>query len=167
MPRLSLRKATVQDFDDLCLLFQQIDDLHLSMYPNVFQPFDGDPRSLEQIMRWIKNPQSDILIVEKGEGELIGALKVIVEETPDYPNFVPQRLLLVDEIIVDTNYQGEGIGTLLMEEAKEWALQNNLSRIELNVYEKNERSLRFYEKLGFETFKRRMSFDLKKDKNEL
>jgi len=54
-------------------------------------------------------------------------------------------------ICVDKDFQGKGVGSALMEAvldlADNWL---RLVRVELNVYENNERAIRMYERYGFE-----------------
>lgn len=46
---------------------------------------------------------------------------------------------------------GKGLGTRLFEAAEKWALNNEIVRLELSVMKHNERGLRLYQKMGFET----------------
>ena len=50
----------------------------------------------------------------------------------------------IEGIFIDTNNQGNGIGTLLLNKVKE--TQNTLT---LNVYKKNTHAIHFYKKNGF------------------
>lgn len=50
----------------------------------------------------------------------------------------------IEGIFIDTNNQGNGIGTLLLNKVKE--RQNTLT---LNVYKKNTHAIHFYKKNGF------------------
>lgn len=51
----------------------------------------------------------------------------------------------IEGIFVDSKYQGKGIGTALLNKAKEIKQQLTLS-----VYKKNSRAIKFYQKNGFE-----------------
>ena len=50
----------------------------------------------------------------------------------------------VEGIFVDTNYQGDGIGTSLLNKVKE-----NRDNLILSVYKKNVNAINFYKKNGF------------------
>ena len=50
----------------------------------------------------------------------------------------------VEGIFVDTNYQGDGIGTFLLNKVKE-----NRDNLILSVYKKNVNAINFYKKNGF------------------
>ncbi len=51
----------------------------------------------------------------------------------------------IEGIFVDSNYQDKGIGTALLNKAKEIKQQ-----LTLNVYKKNSKAIKFYQKNGFE-----------------
>ena len=51
---------------------------------------------------------------------------------------------------VAREWRGQGIGTRLMARAVEWAAANPvLRRVQLNVFARNERAIRLYERFGF------------------
>lgn len=50
----------------------------------------------------------------------------------------------IEGIFVDTNYQNDGIGTLLLNKLKE-----NRQNLTLSVYKKNTKAIKFYKKNGF------------------
>lgn len=53
-------------------------------------------------------------------------------------------------IVVDEGYRDIGLGTILMEEAINWAKEDSMiKRIELKVQTRNKRAVHLYEKLGF------------------
>lgn len=57
---------------------------------------------------------------------------------------------------VRQEWRGQGIGAALMTEAIRWARQSGVvSRIELQVYARNEAAIRLYQKFGFEIEGRR------------
>ncbi|MCL4295090.1 MAG: GNAT family N-acetyltransferase [Anaerolineae bacterium] len=59
-------------------------------------------------------------------------------------------------ISVRQEWRGQGVGTALMTEAVAWAKQTGLvTRIELQVYTRNEPAIRLYRKFGFEVEGRR------------
>ena len=51
---------------------------------------------------------------------------------------------------VAEGWRGKGVGSQLMASAIEWAKQTGIvSRIELSVFERNERAIRLYKRFGF------------------
>ncbi len=60
------------------------------------------------------------------------------------------------EIGVDETSQGKGIGTALIQAVKDAAKVRGCRSVQLDVWEFNKSALRFYEKLGFVTLRRKM-----------
>lgn len=57
----------------------------------------------------------------------------------------------VEDMVVDANYRGHGIGKALLAAAQDWAMQHGASRMQLLVDTANQPALDFYEHLGWET----------------
>lgn len=59
-----------------------------------------------------------------------------------------RKLLVVDTLCVDENYRGKGIGTKLLEFAKNLGKEKNCTDMYLTVNPKNENAINVYEKFG-------------------
>jgi ribosomal protein S18 acetylase RimI-like enzyme len=89
-----------------------------------------------------------------GDGDFAGFIAVSVDESsPVFDN--PDRLI-VGDIFVHELYRGDGLAQRLMDRAVERAREEDCEELVLNVDIDNERALAFYEKLGFETYRRKM-----------
>ncbi|KAA5535990.1 GNAT family N-acetyltransferase [Paenimyroides baculatum] len=64
------------------------------------------------------------------------------------------NVLLLDELYIDNNYQGKGIGKKAMEFIKQFAQENNYKKIVLEVEPHNLRAIQLYEKEQFKKHKR-------------
>ena len=157
---ISVRKATTNDYDTLCELFDEIDTLHRDNLPHIFQKPRGSIREEEYYSGLIADESVALFVAEKGE-KLVGFVHAVVRDTPAFPVFVPRRYAIVDGIVVKSGYQNHGIGRILMGKVQEWAIAKGAASIELNVYEFNETAISFYERLGYQTFSRKMSKELK------
>jgi RimJ/RimL family protein N-acetyltransferase len=49
------------------------------------------------------------------------------------------------------DFTGQGIGKQLFERIEKWALEHKLHRLELTVMSHNERAIRLYQKMGYQT----------------
>lgn len=54
-------------------------------------------------------------------------------------------------VYVAPEHRRQGIGTLLMQQAQQWASKNGYGSISLQVFESNQAALALYEKLGYES----------------
>lgn len=159
--KIRIRKATNADYESLFDLFDEIDSLHRDNLPGRFKKANGPAREKDYFSALIENENIGLFVAERGN-ELVGFVHVIVTEAPTIPIVVPRRFAILDSIVVKANYRQHGIGKMLMDKMQEWALEKGATSIELNVYEFNEHAISFYERLGYQTFSRRMSKELKK-----
>lgn len=160
---ISVRKATAEDYNSLCELFDEIDALHRDNLPHLFQKPGGAAREQDYYLGLVADENIGLFVSEVGE-KLVGFVHAIVRNTPAFPVFVPRHYAIVDGIVVKSGFQNCGIGKKLMDKMQEWAIARGAASIELNVYEFNETAISFYERLGYQTFSRRMSKEL--DLNE-
>src|SRR5512142_1071132 len=161
--KVSVRKATADDYDPLCELFDEIDAWHRDNLPHIFRKPSGPVRERDYYLGLISDENVGVFVAETG-GNLIGFVHAMMRDTPPLPIFVPRRSAIVDSIVVRSSYQNQGTGRLLMNKIEDWALMKGASSIELNVYEFNETAISFYERLGYQTLSRKMSKELRKDK---
>lgn len=158
---ISVCKATADDYNSLCELFDEIDALHRDNLPHIFQKPSGAAREQDYYSGLITDENVALFVAEVGE-KLVGFAHVIVRDTPAIPVFVPRRYAIVDSIVVKSGFQNSGIGRILMDKTQEWAIAKGATSIELNVYEFNTTAISFYERLGYQTFSRKMSKETKK-----
>ena len=156
-----VREARHEDYDALCLILEEGDAYHRDAVPHIYRKPDGPTRSWQYIAGLITDQNVTILVAEREE-KLIGAIKVLIRETPDIPLLVPRRYAVIDNIIVAQGYRRSGVGQALMEEAHRWALNKGATQVELNVWEFNRGALAFYEGLGYSTATRKMVKPLEK-----
>jgi ribosomal protein S18 acetylase RimI-like enzyme len=157
---ISVRKATSDDYNTLCELFDEIDALHRDNLPRIFQKPSGPVREQDYYLELIADEKVGLLVAEVGE-KLVGFVHAIVKDTPAIPVFVPRRYAIVDGIVVKSGFQNQGIGSILMDKVQDWATAKGATSIELNVYEFNETAIFFYERLGYRPLSRKMSKELK------
>lgn len=81
------------------------------------------------------------------DGALAGYLKL--NEAPSQTDVNDDRSLELERIYVAKEFQGMGLGGVLMNRALMEARERKKAYLWLGVWEKNDRALRFYEKNGF------------------
>jgi len=159
---ISVRKATVDDYSSLCELFDEGDALHRDHLPRIFQEPSGAAREQDYYSELIADENVALLVAEVGE-RLVGFVHAMMRDAPAFPIFVPRHYALVDGIVVSAGFHNQGIGRILMDKMQEWAIAKGANSIELNVYEFNTSAISFYERLGYQTFSRKMNKELKRD----
>ena len=160
---ISVRTATAEDYNSLCKLFDEGDALHRDNLPHIFQKPGGAAREPDYYLGLVADENVALLVAEVDE-KLVGFVHAILRDTPAFPIFVPRCYAIVEGIVVKSGFQNHGIGKILMDKMQEWATAKGATSIELNVYEFNETAISFYERLGYQSFSRKMSKEIKKDK---
>ena len=93
----------------------------------------------EDYATFIDNPQKVIFFADV-DGKPAGQIKLI----PWWNKFA-----YVEELVVDTEFRGKGVGRALMTRAIEWAKYQNFPGITLETQDNNVPACTFYEKCGF------------------
>ena len=97
---------------------------------------DVDP---EDYTTFIDNPQKVIFFADV-DGKPAGQIKLV----PWWNKFG-----YVEELVVDPEFRGQGVGHALMARAIEWAKGQNLPGLTLETQDNNVPACKFYEKCGF------------------
>ncbi len=146
--QFSIRPATMDDYEVLCALMDEIDYLHRQALPRMFKAPDGMVREEDYIEYLINDPTSLLAVAEAGS-ELLGYVIVMLRETPDVPILVKQRYAIIDNLGVNPNYRRQGVGQALMQHAEQWAGEHGAGRVELTVFDFNHNAQAFYTALGY------------------
>jgi len=93
----------------------------------------------EDYTTFIDNPQKVIFFADV-DGKPAGQIKLV----PWWNKFS-----YVEELVVDTEFRGKGVGRALMSRAIEWAKQQNFPGLTLETQDNNVQACKFYEKCGF------------------
>jgi diamine N-acetyltransferase len=157
--KITIRKASAEDYATLCTLIEEVDSLHRNNLPRIFKKPDGPVRELDYFLGLISDENIGLFIAE-AEGIIVGFVHAIVKDSPDIPIFVPRYFTVVDNIVVKPGFQNHGIGELLMDKMQEWSIAKGANSVELNVYEFNSSAISFYEECGYKTLSRRISKQL-------
>ncbi len=93
--------------------------------------------------------------VEEGEGRLVGFVTTDIDEAPRV--FDRPDRLVVDDIYVREPYRGTGLARELMAHAADRARAVGCPELALDVDADNPQAVAFYERLGFEPLRRRLT----------
>lgn len=131
---LEIRYCKPEDFDKILILLQQL-------WPDQAL----DKLALQDIYQLALNNDLQKLIVGVANGLIVGFCSLTIKN-----NFWQAgRLGNVDELVVDVNHRGSGIGTKLMERITEIAMEHNCVRIELDSSFRRKEAHQFYLNIGF------------------
>lgn len=150
-----IRAASPSDYEAVCALLAQLDQMHAQALPNDFQPVEGPARPREYFAQILADEEGAIFVAEQ-QDTVVGLIRCSVRTAPDLPLFVPRRYASIDDLVVDAAVRGRGIGRLLTERAHQWARDQGILEVELVVWEFNAPARAFYEGLGYQTVRRVM-----------
>lgn len=162
---VTIRTATIDDFSAVCRLLHELDDHHVRIRPDVFQPFDGPPRPREHIAQLIDEHDSEIFLAEIG-AEIGGLATIELTDSPNAPMFRPRPSAVMSDLVVNQKFQGLGIGKGLLDRAAEWTQSRKIACITINVWIDNETGLSFFGANGFTPLCQRMELRVDKEREE-
>jgi ribosomal protein S18 acetylase RimI-like enzyme len=106
-----------------------------------------DNTNLASLKKAMETPEpgSAIYIAEDETGKQAGFLHL--QTQTDY--FNGEKIAYISDLAVDSAFEGQGIGRILLNKAEEWARVQGCSLLTLYVFSNNLRARKVYEKLGF------------------
>ena len=136
-----LRTPKWEDIDDALEFVNSLVEEDAMVLVNEKKTREQEIDWLAECMKKLEKSQF-IMIVAEVEGRMIG----MVEVRP-----FPGKMSHVGSlgISVKNGYRDIGIGVDLMKEAEKHAIHMRLKTMTLEVFEKNDRAVRLYEKLGY------------------
>jgi len=122
---------------------EQLLELYTRLHDNVLPPMDEKLQTLWQ--KIISDPNHHVVIGLEGEKLISSCVLLIV------PNLThgQRPYALIENVITHPDYRKRGYGTRVLEYAKERAAKEGCYKIMLMTGAKQESTLRFYEKAGY------------------
>ena len=102
--------------------------------------------SLEQLEKELGN-RSSLFFVIYFNHEIAGYLKLNMDDAQSEE--MGHDSLEIERIYIKSEFQKQGLGKYLFNQAVETAREHKKSNLWLGVWEKNENAIAFYERLGF------------------
>ncbi len=128
-----IRKASIEDFESI---FNLISDLEGHLMDNL---------SFKNTFTKNLNDPNIYYLVAILENKIIGFISLHVQNILHHTKPTGE----IQELIIDSNYRGSGIGGLLISEVEKIAKKLNLEEIELTTNITREKAQEFYQKLAY------------------
>lgn len=135
-----IRAYTIQDLQDVLGLLHQLDEFTDS------ETTIEDDRLEELFAEMAAAPAFYTNLVCEIEGRAAGFLSIIFYRTP----FHTGGTALINELIVDQDYRGRGLGQALIAHAIALARTRGMDEIEVGTEKSNLAAQKFYKKAGFD-----------------
>jgi len=148
---IHLRQTTPEDIDELreIAIRTQVDTFGAHNTQANMQAFLDSVYSLENLKRELEEVSSRNYLALVDD-QLAGFMRLRV--TDEVTHLLGPNTIELQRLYVDTTLKGQGIGSLLMQEALEYAASRPFDWIWLGVWEKNVAAQAFYARWGFERF---------------
>lgn len=138
-----IRKMTIDEYDKIDSLMQQLHQLHFTNRPDLFIDLEH-PYSKEEYKKLLTN-KDVIAIAAEENGKIIGICFVTIKYKS---NMVSMPIAYMDDLIVDKAFRHRGVAKALFSEAENQAKLLGAVRMDLMVWSFNESAKNLYESLG-------------------
>ena len=156
---VKIKLPELEDYKRVNELAHQVHELHVNWRPDIFVSVDK-VITLSQYKKLIKNDHN---FVVKLDHNIVGYIIIrIKDKKSKNPKLKDRKYLIIETMCVDENYRGKGIGTYLLNFAKEIAKDNNCTDMYLTVNQENIGAIKTYEKFGFKL--KNINYSMRLDK---
>jgi len=142
---MEIRLAIQNDIEQICLLYNEFFAYNAKIDPVYCRAGKENGEYPKSV---IDSTDAD-LIVAVENNELIGFIHIREGRTPPYDALIQNHYAQIIDFIVTEKHRKKGIGTKLMEAAKDWSNKRKLDYIELFVLDGAKAEHRFYENNDF------------------
>lgn len=154
MENLIIRYAKKEELGAVNKIRKQVNEVHVKGRSDIFRE-DGW-QFIEPFIDTRFDEENSGVIVAVIENEIVGFAVVQYIVKQESPFYKERRYFHIEEFGVEEKYRRKGIGTAIIDFAKEDAKKHGFQRIELDMWEFNDGALAFYESAGLKTFRRYM-----------
>jgi len=133
---MEIYQATMDDIEGVSHLF------------NLYRVFYEQPSDIEGAISYIRNrleSKDSIIFVAKNEEGYVGFTQLY----PTFSSISMKRAWILNDLYIDEKARNQGIGELLLQKAKEFALTTGAKSISLETAPDNYVAQRLYEKNGY------------------
>ena len=153
---MTIRLAMPNDVEQLCRLYNEFFAHNADLAPDYFR---AGTESGSYPKSTIDSESADIFVATE-DNTIVGFLHIREAQTPPYDAFIPRKYAVIIDFFVTAPYRKQGIGTMLMDSAKQWAAARKLDYIELSVSSSPKGAYEFYRQKDFAAVSYTMRYPL-------
>ena len=147
MKDVIIRQATLKDLKSIQNLNYELFKLEKENYdPTLIVDWPLSEEGKNYFEDLIKN---EYVIIAMKDEKIIGYLAGTINEKGSYELF---QYGDINNMLVDNNYRGSGIGKQLINRFKEYCKTKNITNLKVVASDKNLNAIEFYKKQGFKNF---------------
>ena len=133
---MELYQATLEDLEGTSHLF------------NLYRMFYNQESDLERARAYIKErieSKDSVIFIVKDKGELIGFTQLY----PTFSSISMKRAWILNDLYVDAGARKQGVGEMLLNKAKEFAIETGAKCLSLSTAQDNVSAQKLYEKNSY------------------
>ncbi|MBC8586895.1 GNAT family N-acetyltransferase [Paratissierella segnis] len=143
-----IREIIETDFEQLKVMYREIQDIHVINRPDVYKAVN--PLSCEYFQFSLTDKDTLATVYEK-DNELIGFCVTVLKSISNHPVMKDKKSGFMEALFVKQNYRKQGIGRELFIDIKDKLKERGIDKLELMVWSFNEGAINFYRNEGMET----------------
>lgn len=143
---MEIRFAQAQDVSGILALLRQVGYVHHVGRPDLFRS-NAQKYGASQVLDMLNSSKSPIFVAVE-EGQVLGYGFCQIHAYENDPVIKDHVDLYIDDLCVDENQRGKGIGKAIYHEICRYAKMRRCYSVTLNVWYCNETAMKFYESLG-------------------
>ncbi|WP_108801848.1 GNAT family N-acetyltransferase [Aquimarina sp. Aq107] len=128
------------------------------------RPMDVTLKTEEKInyydlSEYIKSNHTEVVVAEV-DGHIVGSGYGQIRNRKEF--FKQDTMGYIGFMFVKNEFRGQGISQKIIQHLSDWLTKQDITEIQLDVYDQNPNAIKAYEKAGFEKYLVRMRMNLKK-----
>lgn len=154
-----VRRAKNKDMNKITDLLNQVLNVHHNGRPDLFK---GGCRKYtdDELCELIADDTKPIFVAVDEDDVVCGYAFCVFQQKLQDNILTDIKTLYIDDLCVDENIRGGGIGKMLYQAVVAYAKESGCYNVTLNVWECNKSAKAFYEKCGLKTQKTGMEIIL-------
>jgi len=143
---MEIRFAQKQDVAGILSLLKQVGSVHHQGRPDLFRS-NAQKYGASQVLAMLDSSEKPIFVAVEDD-KVLGYGFCQMQRHPQDPVLCDVLTLYIDDLCVDENIRGKGIGKAIYEAIVRYAKMRKCYNITLNVWACNENAMGFYKSLG-------------------
>ena len=143
---MEIRFAQPKDVTGILALLRQVGRVHHEGRPDIFRS-NAQKYGASQVLAMLESGSTPIFVAVEEDAVLGYGFCQFKKHELD-PVIADHTELHIDDLCVDENHRGTGIGKAIYEEILRYAKMRKCYNVTLNVWSCNTGAMKFYESLG-------------------
>jgi GNAT superfamily N-acetyltransferase len=149
MPRVRTYQAEDQERLDACIL--ELQNFERTLEPDRVEGAQMVVRNREELLAMVRQNRGQLFVAE-ANAEVVGFVAVRLEHEADTYLSTLVDYAYISDLVVLPSHRGQGYGAALLQQAEEWARQQGMKMLRIQVLAKNQQATSIYLQAGFRPY---------------